>query len=290
VRLDVADTAAAAFVGSHVDDAARHFYANGGSRLHCVPVAGFDDDPEAAFARLDELDLSVVAAPGHAALEAGARYCERRGDCFFVADAPEGAGPAEVRGLAERVRSSYAALFVPWLNPESPAPPSGFVAGALAASPPWAARVALKGVTGLVQDLGEIDLGVNVLRGELEAARTLSRDPEWKYVSVRRTAIFLERSIDKGTQWAAFEPNEEPLWASLRRAISAFLESQWRLGAFQGAARHEAFFVTCDRTTMTQSDIDAGRVIVVVGFAPLKPAEFVVIRIGLWAARDEPDP
>jgi hypothetical protein len=283
VRLDAADTATAAFVGCHVEAAARHFYANGGSRLHCVPVPGFDDDPEAAFARLDALEVSLVAAPGHTAIEAGARYCEQRGDCFFVADAPQEAGPAEVRRLAERVRSSYAALYVPWLNPESPAPPSGFVAGALAARPPWEVRVALKGASGLVQDFAEIDRGVNVLRGELrlEASQTLSPDPEWKYVSVRRLALFLERSIDKGTQWTVFEPNEEPLWASLRRTISAFLETQWRLGAFQGTAPDQAYFVTCDRTTMTQSDIDAGRVNVVVGFAPLKPAEFVVIRIGL---------
>ena len=109
-------------------------------------------------------------------------------------------------------------------------------------------------------------------------------------MSVRRTAIFLEHSIESGTQWAVFEPNDEPLWATLRRSIDAFLATQWRLGAFQGAAPDEAYFVKCDRTTMTQADIDAGTVIVVVGFAPLKPAEFVNLRIGLKAARDDPDP
>jgi len=109
-------------------------------------------------------------------------------------------------------------------------------------------------------------------------------------VSVRRLAIFLEENIDRGTQWVVFEPNEEPLWAMLRRNIDAFLATQCRLGAFQGAAPDEAYFVRCDRTTMTQDDIDAGTVIVVVGFAPLKPAEFVNLRIGLKAARDDPDP
>ena len=109
-------------------------------------------------------------------------------------------------------------------------------------------------------------------------------------MSVRRIAIFLEHSIDSGTQWAVFEPNDEPLWATLRCSIEAFMTTQWRLGAFQGAEPDEAYFVKCDRTTMTQADIDAGIVNVVVGFAPLKPAEFVVLRIGLKAARDDPDP
>jgi phage tail sheath protein FI len=124
------------------------------------------------------------------------------------------------------------------------------------------------------------------------ASQTLASpaEAEWKYVSVRRTFIFLEHSIDKGTQWAVFEPNAEPLWAELRCSIGAFLEPLWRAGAFQGANADEAYFVRCDQTTMTQADIDAGTVNVVVGFAPLQPAEFVVLRIGLKAARDDPDP
>jgi uncharacterized protein len=124
------------------------------------------------------------------------------------------------------------------------------------------------------------------------AAQTLAppAEAEWKYVSVRRLFLFLEHSIDKGTQWTVFEPNAEPLWSTLRRTIGAFLEALWLSGAFQGTVADEAYFVRCDRTTMTQDDINNGTVNVVIGFAPLKPAEFVVIRIGLKAARDDPDP
>jgi len=290
--------------------AARHFFANGGARLYLLPVAGFEADPDAAFARLDELDdFSILAGPGHgsaAVIEAGGRYCERRRSCVFLADAPGGAGPAEIRGLVEGLgeRSSYAALYVPWLDPESPAPPSGFVAGALARDPVWHVPTGsvLRGATALAHPLSGSDrasleaLGANALRtsrtGEVTVggSQTLGTDAEWKYVSVRRTSIFLEHSIDKGTRWAVFEPNAEPLWAELRRSIGAFLETQWRSGAFQGAAADEAYFLRCDRTTMTQTDIDAGIVNVVVGFAPLKPAEFVVLRLGLRAALDDPDP
>jgi hypothetical protein len=152
VSLEVADTTTAAFVGSDGDDlaeAARQFFAAGGERLHLVRC---DSDPEAMLARLDGLDVSLVASPGAGidAIEAGARYCERRGDCFFVAEAAP--------GIAERVRSSFAALFPS---------PSAAAAGELAAAPVWEST-----------------------------GRTLSPDPEWKYVSVRRTAIFIERSIE----------------------------------------------------------------------------------------------
>ena len=286
----------------HLLDAAGHFFAQGGARLWVVPATGA---LEQAFARLDDLECSLVASPGQgspAVVDAGARYCEQRGDRFFLADAPVDAGAAEIRSLAVQVRSAYAALFVPWLDPASPAPPSGFVAGALAARPVWQPSPVLRGAPGALPTVSESDrpslapLGVNLLgrsrTGEVRigAAQTLSPDPEWKYVNVRRTAIFIEHSIDAGTQWAAFEPNAEPLWARLRRDISAFLETYWRGGAFQGAAPDDAYFVQCDRTTMTQSEIDSGRVNVIVGFAPLRPAEFVVLRIGLWAARDDPDP
>jgi len=292
--------------------AAHHFFANGGARLYLLPVVDFEDDPDAAFAGLDEIDdFSLLASPGHgscAVIEAGGRYCERRADCFFLADSPADAGPEAVRSLVEGlgVRSSYAALYVPWLNSESPAPASAFVAGVLARNPVWhvPAGSVLRGATGLAHSLPDSDsasldaLGVNALRtsrtGEVAvgASQTLAppTQAEWKYVSVRRTFIFLEHSIDKGTQWAVFEPNAEPLWLSLRRSIGAFLETQWRSGAFQGADADEAYFVRCDRTTMTQADIDAGIVNVVVGFAPVKPAEFVVLRIGLKAAREDPDP
>jgi phage tail sheath protein FI len=110
-------------------------------------------------------------------------------------------------------------------------------------------------------------------------ARCITSDTDWKYVNVRRLFIFLEQSLDEGTQWVVFEPNDAPLWARVRQSIAAFLTRVWRDGALQGATPEEAFFVKCDRTTMTQDDIDNGRLIVLVGVAPVKPAEFVIIRI-----------
>jgi phage tail sheath protein FI len=119
-----------------------------------------------------------------------------------------------------------------------------------------------------------VEGGVNPLRGRrIWSARTLDPDPEWNYVKVRRLLVFLERSIDQGLQWVAFEPNGEPLWAAVRATVSDFL-----------ATRDEPFFVRCDRTTMTQEDLDSGRLVCVIGVAPLRPAEFVIIRIGQWTA------
>jgi phage tail sheath protein FI len=107
----------------------------------------------------------------------------------------------------------------------------------------------------------------------------LSSDLEWKYVNVRRLAIYLEHSIDKGTQWARFEPNEESTWANVRSSVTSFLSSVWRSGAFPGNKPEDAFFVRCDRTTMTQNDIDEGRLVCLIGFAPVRPAEFILLRI-----------
>ena len=131
-------------------------------------------------------------------------------------------------------------------------------------------------------------LGVNCFRKipsfgpVLWGSRTLSTkaDPEWRYVPVRRTAIFIEQSIYNGIQWAVFEPNDHPLWSSLRANIGAFMNGLFRAGAFQGKTADDAYFVRCNLgDTMTQGDIDRGQVIVIVGFAPLKPAEFVIVRI-----------
>ncbi|HLV21086.1 MAG TPA: phage tail sheath C-terminal domain-containing protein, partial [Polyangiaceae bacterium] len=133
------------------------------------------------------------------------------------------------------------------------------------------------------------DFGVNAFRSfpvygtVLWGARTLSGAnvlaSEWKYVPVRRLALYLQESLYRGTQWAVFEPNDEPLWRELRLAIGSFLHGLFRQGAFAGASPAEAYFVKCDRETTTQADIDLGIVNVLVGFAPLKPAEFVILRI-----------
>ncbi|TFH66123.1 MAG: phage tail sheath family protein, partial [Gemmatimonadales bacterium] len=130
--------------------------------------------------------------------------------------------------------------------------------------------------------------GINVIRDfrpegrgiRVWGARTMSSDPEWKYVLVRRLFIYLEQSIYRGTQWVVFEPNQEATWTAVRTAISNFLVTVWRTGALSGATSEEAFFVKCDRTTMTQGDIDSGRLISMIGVAPTRPAEFVIFRIG----------
>jgi phage tail sheath protein FI len=116
----------------------------------------------------------------------------------------------------------------------------------------------------------------------------MSSDPEWKYINVRRFVVFLESSIGKGTEWAGFEENGEPLWTRVRSSINDFLLRFWRSGALMGNKPEQAFFVRLDRTTMTQDDIDNGRLIGIVGVAPLRPAEFVIFRIGQKTASGDP--
>jgi len=115
-------------------------------------------------------------------------------------------------------------------------------------------------------------------------ARCITSDTQWKYVPVRRLFIFVEASLDRGTQWVVFEPNSYPLWARVTQSITNFLTSVWRDGALMGTKPEEAFFVKCDRSTMSQDDIDNGRLIVLVGIAAVKPAEFVIIRISQFTA------
>jgi len=132
-------------------------------------------------------------------------------------------------------------------------------------------------------------IGVNCLRtfpvigNVVWGARTLEGADllasEWKYVPVRRLALFIEESLYRGTQWVVFEPNDEPLWAQIRLNVGAFMHNLFRQGAFQGTSPREAYFVKCDGETTTQNDIDLGIVNILVGFAPLKPAEFVIIKI-----------
>jgi phage tail sheath protein FI len=135
--------------------------------------------------------------------------------------------------------------------------------------------------------------GINCIRAfpgrgiRIWGARTISSDPSWKYVNVRRLFIFLEKSIEAATQWAVFEPNDDKLWARMRQTVNQFLTTVWRSGALMGTTSDEAFFVKCDRTTMTQDDIDNGRMIMLIGVAPVKPAEFVIFRIAQVAKGSE---
>ena len=246
-------------------------------------------------------DLRPVTA---AAIE----QCERLGDRLCIVSTES--GQSDLKALPPRPQSSYAAFYYPWIEILDPVsrtpvlvPPGGHVAGVYARTDrrrgvhKAPAGETVRGVTDLefpvTQGMQEVlnPQGVNCLRDFRSSgkgivvwgSRTLSSDPEWKYVSVRRLFLFLEESIDEGTQWAVFEPNGADLWSRLRQAISGFLTTLWQSGALQGTTAAEAFFVRCDRTTMTQDDIDNGRVIALVGVAPLRPAEFVIFRVSQQA-------
>jgi len=132
--------------------------------------------------------------------------------------------------------------------------------------------------------------GVNCIRFfdgrgyRLRGPRTVSVDPEWQYVNLRRYFAYLEHSIEQGLQWVVFEANGEALWANVRRAVEDFLFNEWKSSRLMGEKAEEAYFVRCDRSTMTQSDIDSGRLICLIGIALVRPAEFVIVRIGEWTA------
>ncbi len=243
-------------------------------------------------------------------------HCEKFRYRFAIVDPPRDSSISEVRAFRSQFDSKYGALYYPWIrildptvknDPGAPPatldlPPSGLTAGIYARSDiergvhKAPADEVVRGITKLVynvtydrQSVLNAE-GINALRFfegrgyRVWGARTTSSDPEWKYVNVRRLLIYLEHSIDKSTQWAVFEPNNEQLWASIRQTIEDFLVTVWRTGALMGTKPEEAFFVRCDRTTMTQNDLDNGRLICLIGVAPTNPAEFVIFRIGQWTA------
>lgn len=299
--------------------AVKGFFDNGGQRLFVKRV--HRDDPSAlssgdfvqGIQTLKEVgEVSVCLAPGmwsariHDAL---IKFCDSDRDCFAVLDPPNGFDIPGIRSFRKRFNTAFAALYYPWLEVTDPndgrhvqLAPSGHMAGIYARvdqargvhkAP---ANETMLGITKLALDITSADQavlnreGINALRffprrGNLVwGGRTLSSDSDWKYVNIRRLFIFLEQSIDKGTQWAVFEPNLEPLWARVRQTVSNFLSTIWRQGVFLGNKAEQAFFVKCDRTTMTQEDLDQGRLICLIGVAPVKPAEFVIFRIGQWTA------
>lgn len=276
-----------------------------------------DADLIAGLAKLDAVtDVNIVAVPGRgttAIVDAGTAYCANRGDCFYIGETgktDDTATLAQTFVNALTVKSSFGAVYFPWIKAIDPTgqsatpilvPPSGFVAGIYARTDarrgvwkaPAGAEANLSGTVGLLTQINDAQqdglnpIGANVIRFfpssgvVIWGARTLSTtsDPEYRYVPVRRLALFLERSIYNGIQWAVFEPNDEDLWSSLRLNIGAFMMNMFRAGAFQGSTPSQAFFVKCDSETNPQSEIDAGVVNVLIGFAPVKPAEFVVIKI-----------
>jgi phage tail sheath protein FI len=261
-------------------------------------------------ARLTELEAN------QAAVDRVISHCERLRYRIAIVDPPQESSISEVRQFRSRFDTRYGALYYPWLeildptavpDPGAPlprlmVPPSGFVAGIYARNDiergvfKAPANEVIRGITrfetNVTFDRQSVlnPEGINALRffegrsNRVWGARTMSSDPEWKYVNVRRLFIYLEHSIDRSTQWAVFEPNNERLWASIRQSIEDFLLVTWRSGALMGTRPEEAYFVRCDRTTMTQNDLDNGRLICLIGVAPTYPAEFVIFRIGQWTA------
>jgi uncharacterized protein len=266
-----------------------------------------------ALDRVDIFNLLVLPDPaaGVAVLARALAYCGRR-RAFLLLDVPaSAAAPAQVEAWmassASPLRSRDAAVYFPrFLAPDPLSggavrafPASGALAGVYARidekrgvwKAPAGAEATLAGATGLAAALTEESgatlnaLGVNCLRAQSGrppvawGARTMGGADDWKYVNVRRLALYIEESISRGIKWAVFEPNEEPTWAQVRRGVESFLHDLFRQGAFQGARPSEAFFVKCGADTMTQNDIDSGALIVVIGVAAVRPAEFVTITL-----------
>ncbi|MGW1958535.1 phage tail sheath family protein [Streptomyces sp. NPDC001920] len=273
--------------------------------LLCLPdLAGQDYSGDA---------ISVIAI--------AVELCEEKRMLLIVDSPPEWTSIEQARtGLPayDAVRSDHAALYFPHITMTDPLtgrlrtfPPSGAIAGLMARTDaergvwkaPAGTDVRLTGVRSMGVRMSDAEngllnpLGVNCLRSfpivgpVIWGARTLlgadALTSEWKYVPVRRLAFMLEESLYRGLKWVVFEPNDEPLWGQIRLNVGAFLHTLFTQGAFQGTSSREAYFVKCDKDTTTQDDINRGIVNVIVGFAPLKPAEFVVVKIEQMAGRIE---
>jgi phage tail sheath protein FI len=301
---DPANTASKVYVLSGGDD--------GGE-----PSAQDYDD---ALVRLQALeDIAIVCAPGAAIFSSAdavaakliAHVSRQRAYRVAILDTPPNFIASQVEDVRSKMDSSYAALYTPWIvaaNPlarpgtsapaEVTVPPSGFMAGIYArndqehgvAKAP--ANEVVLGALRFERDINFAEqgvlnpLGINCLRFfsgrgyRVWGARTASSDSEFKYINVRRYLIYLEHSIDRSSQWAVFENNGPALWARVRESVDAFLYNEFREGNLLGTTPAEAYFVRCDRSTMTQNDLDNGRLICLIGVALLKPAEFVIFRIG----------
>ncbi|MBT2448960.1 phage tail sheath family protein [Streptomyces sp. ISL-43] len=238
-------------------------------------------------------------------------HCELMGNRVAIIDPLPDLSPQRVkdwRMTGAGYDSKYAALYYPWVKVADPSsgqtryiPPSGAMAGV------WARNDESRGVHKAPANevvRGAVDLAVHLTKGEQDllnpigvncirsfagrgirvwGARTLSSDPAWRYLNVRRLFNYIEESILIGTQWVVFEPNDDALWARIRRTISAFLVNEWRRGALFGLTPDEAFYVKCDRETNPAEGIDAGQVVCEIGIAPVKPAEFVIFRLAQFS-------
>jgi phage tail sheath protein FI len=269
--------------------------------------------------------VNMVSVPGETTptiISQLQAFCERR-RAFLIVDAPSDATfaslqqPAEPNGALTGDSSINAALYFPWIkapdarqeNRLRDFPPSGFVAGVYARTDaergvwkaPAGTEASLTGAAGVAETLDDEANGIlnvkaiNCVRTfpvygtVVWGARTLQGNnevgSEWKYIPVRRTALFIEESLYRGLKWVVFEPNDEPLWSQIRLNVGAFMNNLFRQGAFQGTTPRDAYLVKCDKETTTQNDINLGIVNIVVGFAPLKPAEFVILKIQQMAGQ-----
>jgi len=242
-------------------------------------------------------------------------HCENMRDRFAILDCPPGLTPQQMKDWRMNIAgydTKYGAVYYPWIKVANPldgesiaVPPCGYMAGVYARSDnergvhKAPANEVVRGAIGVEMPItkGEQDIlnpiGVNCIRSfpgrgiRVWGARTLSSDASWRYINVRRLFNFVEKSIQTGTQWIVFEPNDADLWARIRRDITAFLTNVWRSGALFGATPAQAFYVKCDEENNPQSVRDAGQVIIEIGMAPVKPAEFVIFRISQWSNGSE---
>ena len=291
-----------------------------------VDYKGIDQGPGKrtglqAFNEIDEVNiLCIPGVTSKTVQQAMITHCEKMKDRFCILDPIKDADLTAIQAQKNDVVSEkgYGALYYPWIKVSIETmkagkmdslkdfvPPSGYVAGIYARSDTERgvhkapANEIIRGALEIKLSItrGEQEIlnpkGINCIRSfpgrgiRVWGARTTSSDTLWKYVNVRRLFLFLEESIEEGTQWVVFEPNDEKLWARVKQTITQFLTRVWKDGALMGTTPEEAFFVKCDRTTMTQDDIDNGRLIVLIGVAPVKPAEFVIFRIAQWQGGSE---
>lgn len=279
--------------------------------------------PKNGFLAFEDVEnISITAAPGYSDFgnEAAAfaiqntliNHCEKMRYRVAVLDTPRNYLVSQALNYRNLRSSNYAAMYYPWIKITDPrpskggqpllVPPSGHVAGMYARNDTEdavfkaPANMVVRTAIDFEQRLNKAHQdvlnpqGINAFRffeGRgflLWGARTISDDSDWTYISVRRYFAYLEYSIDRGTQWAVFENNGPELWGNVRRTIENFLFNEWRAGGLLGDKPEDAFFVICDRSTMTQQDLDQGRLICLIGVAPIKPAEFVIFRIGQFTA------
>jgi len=269
---------------------------------------------------IDAAEVSIIATPGitdQTTQMALISQCETLKYRFAILDpAPTSTGGSpgipDIQNQRNLYDTKYAAIYYPGVVVTDPltdnpltVSPSGHIAGIYAQTDAsrgvWKApaNVVINGILNLATKLSKGDqdvlnpepYNINALRDftaqgrglRVYGARCITSDTEWMYVNVRRLFIYLEASLDQGTQWAVFEPNSPALWARLSQSVEAFLTTVWQAGGLMGATAAQAFFVRCDETTMSQDDIENGRLIMIVGVAPVFPAEFVIIQIGQWA-------